>query len=163
MRMKYILFFLISLNTFAFEFEVEVSNNLKGELRNNALKAIELVKATLQKDSYWEKVYAIESFTCLEEDTPSIDQIREMRVSFKLKKYFHISKTVKAKTEGQTVSLNWRAGARTPKALTNTIFHEALHVAGISHCYQNDISKHPHIADSIPYVLGRLLEEDLNK
>ncbi|MCP4915065.1 MAG: hypothetical protein GY909_18245 [Oligoflexia bacterium] len=138
-----------------------IDSNLKGQLRANVDKALENVERVLSDEYFWSKVSEVESFTCTDEKTPSIEDIRRMKIKFHLKGYWHIKKKVKAKTVGSTVSLNKRAGARTVNALSNTIFHEVLHVAGIGHCGVNSISRYPHIQNSIPYVLGRMLEESL--
>lgn len=152
---------ILSLNSFALEFDYTVSPNLTGKLRENTLAAIKLVQKTLASEEYWQKVYAVDSFTCVEADTPSISEIRNMKVQFHLESYWYFRRGVLAKTVGSTVSINRRAGSRNPKPLANTIFHELLHVAGISHCGVNNRRKYPHINQSIPYVLGDLLEQSL--
>ncbi len=156
-----ILFLLTSASSSSMEFNYEIDSNLNGKLRDNVEIAIKNIQRILVDDEYWERVNEVDSFTCTDETTPSIQEIRQMKIEFKLRKYWHFKKKVKAKTVGKTISLNSRAGARTPEALSNTIFHEMLHVAGLGHCGVNNISKYPYIKDSIPYTLGSILEDML--
>lgn len=146
----------------AIQFDYTLSNNMSQKLRANIDDAIILIEDIVSRDEYWERMKQVDKFTCVDDNTPTIDDIRHMQIEFHIQGYWHwniFSSTVKAKTEGNIISFNKRAGARTVPAIANTLFHEMTHVAGIGHCGLNDISKYPHIKEAIPYVMGEILQE----
>jgi uncharacterized protein YjaZ len=160
---------IISLSTaHSFEFTYTISKKLKGQLKTRALEGIEMVKEAINKDEFWnqveEELNEIEEFSCLEDGLTSEEAFKKARhskVKFTLSAYRTLSPSTNAVRIGSTIKLNKFKKNRSSKAWASTLIHEMMHVAGFGHCGLNDRSKHPHILDSVPYVVGDVMFEFL--
>jgi plasmid maintenance system killer protein len=155
------------LNLQALELDYTLSSNFNSTFRKKIEKSLDMLEQALNEEALWDEFIKIEKLECLEapfkDAQDVVNFLRNKKVTFYMKSFYKPFSATNAVRKGKTVRLNSWKTKRSSLAWANTIFHEALHVAGFGHCGKNDRSRYPQITNAVPYRFGDILEEYLQE
>lgn len=154
-------------SSFALNLNFNISEDFPYTMKARVLEAQVMIEQVLQNRDFWKQLDEVQDFTCLESPYETTQKAREfienINIEINVNSYWYFKKKVIAKTVAGVIYLNRKNKYRTSIAWANTLFHEAMHAAGIGHCGLNDIARYPYIKESIPYKLGSIIEEIISQ
>ena len=157
---------------FGFSFDVEwvnVSDSWKEALE----ASIADIQAIAKNPDFYNSIRNVGNYTCIagavrdrtgtKDALEVADYIANTHVKVRLRTYYNGWSSAKGSTTGNLISFNRKYSASRHAALTNTLFHEMLHVAGFGHCGKNNPRTSPELPTSVPYMVGGIIESHDNQ
>ncbi len=151
-----------------FQYDIEYMSSMTSKYRKKLDKARDLISQVIAMPEFYDAIANVPEYTCIagsvsdrtgvENSEEAAAYIHDAEITVRVGTYWSFSRA-KAKAYSNIVKFNRRYSNRKLKFITNTLFHEMLHVAGFGHCGKNNPRRYTYLYDSVPYKVGDIMQQ----